>query len=173
MRYKQLTQEQRYRIDALKKAGHNQSGIAMMSGRSRSTISRELQRDTGLRGYRPEQAQRLSDKRRQAKVRYRLTETTRSHVRHLLELDWSAEQISLWLKAHRNRSVRHEWSYQYIVRDKHEGGICIVICAAKSSAVNAMAATIAGVSLSVVSALTSAPESLIPVHVSATGNSIP
>ncbi len=32
MRYKQLTQEQRYRIDALKKAGHNQSGIAMMSG---------------------------------------------------------------------------------------------------------------------------------------------
>ena len=56
MNYTHLTREERYQIYALKKAGHKQSEIAIVLKRSASTISRELSRNTGGRGYRPKQA---------------------------------------------------------------------------------------------------------------------
>jgi transposase, IS30 family len=122
MSYKQLTQEERYQISALLKAGHDQSEIAMILSRDKSTISRELRRNTGLRGYRPKQAQRLADERRQAKVRYRITDTAWANVAQLLRQDWSPEQISLWLEAEKHISISHEWIYQYVLQDKHYGG---------------------------------------------------
>ena len=48
--YTQLTQIQRYQIYALKKAGHNQSEIADKIGVHKSTVSRELRRNKGLKG---------------------------------------------------------------------------------------------------------------------------
>ena len=66
MSYIQLTQEERYQIHALLKAGHSQSEIAMILSRDKSTISRETRHNTGLRGYCPKQAQRLAMERRQA-----------------------------------------------------------------------------------------------------------
>ena len=54
MSYKQITQEERYRIYALLKAGNNQAEITMILNLHKSTISREIQRNTGLRGYRPQ-----------------------------------------------------------------------------------------------------------------------
>ena len=56
MSYTQLTQEQRYQIHSLLKMGHNQTEIAVCLGIHKSTISRELRRNMGLRGYRPKQA---------------------------------------------------------------------------------------------------------------------
>ena len=56
----QLTQEERYQIEALLKRGHHQSGIADALNRDKSTISREVGRNHGLGGYRPKQAQRLA-----------------------------------------------------------------------------------------------------------------
>ena len=53
MNYTHITQEERYQIYALKKAGFSQSKISETIGRSPSTISRELKRNQGLRGYRP------------------------------------------------------------------------------------------------------------------------
>jgi len=41
--YTQLTQEERYQIYTLKKAGHSQTEIATLLERDKSTISRELQ----------------------------------------------------------------------------------------------------------------------------------
>jgi len=54
--YKQLTEVQRYQIEALNKAQKEQKEIAEIIGVSASTICRELKRNTGLRGYRPKQA---------------------------------------------------------------------------------------------------------------------
>jgi IS30 family transposase len=51
--YTQLTQEQRYQIHALMKARHNQTELALIVGVHKSTVSRELRRNRGLRGYRP------------------------------------------------------------------------------------------------------------------------
>lgn len=122
MKYKQLTQEERYQISALLKAGHDQSEIAMILNRHKSTISRELERNSGLRGYRPIQAQRLADERRQSKAKTRITDTVWTNVERLLRQDWSPEQISLWLKAEKQMSISHEWIYQYVLQDKHYGG---------------------------------------------------
>jgi IS30 family transposase len=58
--YTQLTQEERYQIEALLKMGHHQSEIAVVLKRHKSTISREVGRNCGLRGYRPKQAQHLA-----------------------------------------------------------------------------------------------------------------
>ena len=62
--YKQLTQEQRYQIYILKKTGHKQCTIARLLDVHKSTISRELRRNRGLKGYRPKQAHRKAMSRR-------------------------------------------------------------------------------------------------------------
>ena len=122
MGYTQLTQEERYQISVLLKAEHDQTEIAMILGRHKSTISREIRRNTGLRGYRPVQAQRLTDKRRKSKLRSRISDDTWLAVEQLLDLDWSPEQISLWLKSFCAISISHEWIYQYVLQDKAAGG---------------------------------------------------
>ena len=58
--YTQLTQEQRYQIWALMETGQNQTDIAQQLKVHKSTISRELARNLGLRGYRPKQAHQLA-----------------------------------------------------------------------------------------------------------------
>ena len=58
--YTQFTQEERYQIEALLKMGHHQSEIADALNRHKSTISREVRSNRGLRGCRPKQAQRLA-----------------------------------------------------------------------------------------------------------------
>ena len=122
MSYKQLTQEERYQIQAYLKAGFNQTEIAMELKRHKSTISREIIRNTGLRGYRPKQAQRLAEERRQAKALPRIGHATWSDIRKLLKQEWSPEQISLWLKSESDIAISHEWIYQYILQDKKYGG---------------------------------------------------
>ncbi|GMR08465.1 MAG: hypothetical protein BMS9Abin26_1470 [Gammaproteobacteria bacterium] len=52
--YTQLAQEQRYQIHILMKAGHNKTDIADFIGVHKSTITREVSRNSGLRGYRPQ-----------------------------------------------------------------------------------------------------------------------
>lgn len=64
--YTQLTREQRYQISGLKKAGFTQAAIAQEVGVHKSTISRELTRNQGQRGWRPAQAQRFRDERKRA-----------------------------------------------------------------------------------------------------------
>jgi IS30 family transposase len=123
MRYKQLTQEERYQIYAYLKAGWNQTEIAMELKRHKSTISREIARNTKFRGYRPQQAQRLTEERRYAKCRCRIAPSVWTDIKKLLQEDWSPEQISLWLKSQCAVSISHEWIYQYILQDKKQGGI--------------------------------------------------
>jgi transposase, IS30 family len=63
MNYKHLSQNERYQIYALLRAGHTQTKIASILGRHKSTISRELKLGTGLCSYRPKQACKLAAKR--------------------------------------------------------------------------------------------------------------
>ena len=58
--YKHLSQAESYQIHALIKAGHDQSQIAKVRDRNKSTISRESSRNTGSRGYRPSSAMPLN-----------------------------------------------------------------------------------------------------------------
>jgi IS30 family transposase len=121
--YTQLTQSQRYQIYALMKAGHNQTDIALIIGVHKSTICRELQRNSGLRGYRPQQAQRLCLNRHASKARACIDPNHWRVIRGLLRQDWSPEQISLWLTNQADFRVSHESIYQYILADKRAGGL--------------------------------------------------
>ncbi|WP_410330039.1 type II toxin-antitoxin system ParD family antitoxin [Marinobacter sp.] len=64
MKYRQLTQAQRYQISALRVAGKSQRQIATLLGCHSSTISRELRRNS-VHGYEPERAQHQATIRRQ------------------------------------------------------------------------------------------------------------
>jgi IS30 family transposase len=120
--YAQLTQEQRYQIYALMKAEHSQTEIAKIVGVHKSTVSREVRRNRGLKGYRPQQAHRLALHRRQAKVQPRVTRGHWRTIERLLREDWSPEQISLWLAEERGLAISHEWIYQHLLQDKAQGG---------------------------------------------------
>lgn len=122
MIYTQLTQEERYQIGAFLSSGATQAEIARKLNRSPSTISREVKRNTGLRGYRPQQAQRLAQERRFHCVHYRIEDATWARVDRLLREDWSPEQVSGWLSEMGMQSISTEWIYQYILADKQQGG---------------------------------------------------
>ena len=114
MSYTQLTEVERYQIYAFLKGGYTQKKIANELGRNPSTISRELKRNAGLRGYRPKQAQCLSHERQQRHRHTLITHTTWQNVEQLLCEDWSPEQIKAWLLKEGLQSVSPEWIYQYI-----------------------------------------------------------
>jgi IS30 family transposase len=65
--YTQLTQGQRYQMEALLKAGHSQTKIATILSAHKSTVSREFVSNQGLRGYRPKQAHEKAMQRRYEK----------------------------------------------------------------------------------------------------------
>jgi len=123
MSYHQLTENERYQIYVMKKAGHRQNEIADLLGRSPSTISRELQRNQGLRGCRPKQAQRLSvSRRREAHKAIKVTDEVWGWIVQLIEQELSPQQVVDYLDNHKNVSVHHETVYQRIYVDKAQGG---------------------------------------------------
>ena len=122
MSYTQLTRGQRYQIYALMKAGHNQTQIAAVIACHKSTISRELRRNCGQKGYRPYPADELAFDRQCDAYRARITWQTWQQVERLLRQEWSPEQIAGRLKLERQPTVSHERIYQYVYADKRCGG---------------------------------------------------
>ncbi len=123
MKYHRLTQQERYQIYALLKEGLSLSAIAKNIGKDKSTISRELQRNTGQKGYRPKQANELSLTRIAAKIKpTHLTAIQINYMEEKIQLKWSPEQISGRMRLDGLSPVSRETIYRYILRDKHNGG---------------------------------------------------
>mgnify|MGYP003382595463 CR=1 FL=1 len=123
MTYTHLTRDERYQIAILTKAGHGQSEIAELMKRHRSTISRELRRNRGQRGYRPKQAHEFSQARMRAcENGPRIADETWVFVDEQLGELWSPEQISGRLEERGLPSVSHESIYSRIYADKRKGG---------------------------------------------------
>ena len=121
--YKQLTSEQRYQISALKKIGYGPTEIAKELEVHKSSISRELSRNMGERGYRPKQAnEKAFERRTNATTRKRISAETWEVVEEKLRQDWSPEQVSGWLEKCQAVRISHEWIYQYILTEKQAGG---------------------------------------------------
>ena len=117
MKYNHLSQNERYQIFALMKAGLNQTQVALTLGRSKSTISREIQRNSGLKGYRPKQATLKSEVRalgsRNAK---KVSVDTLKSALDLVRQEWSPEQIAGTM------NISHETVYRHVYADKDCGG---------------------------------------------------
>lgn len=122
--YSQLTQEQRYHISGLIKAKNTQTRIADEVGVHKSTISREIRRNSGGKGYQPKQAFQFAlDKRQQAKKHIKFTTEIKAVVTEKIRLDWSPDQISGYLKANHIADMSHERIYQFLLADKKSGGM--------------------------------------------------
>lgn len=121
--YRHLREEDRGVIYRMNKAGKGQDEIAEAIGFSQGTVSKELKRNRGQRGYRPGQAQQKADERKQAKPsRPRvITGSLEQEVDERLERKHSPEQISGALRLEGVR-VSHETIYSHIARDKAVGG---------------------------------------------------
>lgn len=121
--YQQLTYEQRCQISALKKTGASQREIAENIGVSQSTVSRELARNTGERGYRHKQAQEKAVSRRVLASRpSKMTATMIGLIESKLGLEWSPEQIAGWLLVEHQVLLSHEAIYLHVWADKKAGG---------------------------------------------------
>jgi len=124
-KFNHLSPEQRYKIEILIKQGVTQTGIARALGVHKSTICRELRRNTGLRGrnageYVARVAQNRTDERHKLKPK---------NIRFKAELK---EQAQVWLKEEKlspeliaakweldgNPGVSHETIYQWIWKAK-------------------------------------------------------
>lgn len=92
----QLTAEERERLCLLQAQKKSQAEIARCLARSRSTISRELQRNQTEGGYSAVAAQRLAQARRRQRALTPKMERddTNEYVRHGLTQYWSPEQIA-------------------------------------------------------------------------------
>lgn len=121
--YHHLTGYQRCQLYTLKKRGDSNRFIAQEIGVHRSTIYREKQRNSGLKGYRYKQADEKAKSRRQNRRELKMTQSTLLTINEKLNLQWSPEQISGWMKKEKHaQAVSHESIYRYIWRDKREGG---------------------------------------------------
>ena len=123
--YHHLTNDLRCQIYILKRRGESVEQISKELGVHRSTIYRELKRNSGKRGYRYKQANEKALKRRlrASKRKRKMTRKTISMIRKKLNLQWSPVQISGWLKRiGYKKFVSPEMIYQYIWRDKANKG---------------------------------------------------
>ncbi|MGH8402183.1 MAG: IS30 family transposase, partial [Gammaproteobacteria bacterium] len=120
--YTQLTREQRYQIYAYGKAGLNQSETAAHLRVHKATISRELRRNQGARGYRPKQAQAWCERRRWLSHAPHIGVAEWRRVERLIRQEWSPVEIRDRLIKEGARPISHEWIYQHLYRDKQAGG---------------------------------------------------
>jgi len=120
--YHHLTYAQRCQIYALKERNFSLREIASDIGVHFSTISRELHRNRGKRGYRYKQAETLAKQRKSSNNPCKMQGSTLEIILEKLALQWSPQQISGWLKRHSIANISHEVIYQYIWHDKHLKG---------------------------------------------------
>ena len=128
MSYIQLTYEERITLSALCQQGFSICAIARILKRHRSTLYRELDRNRCHitdGSYRPSKAHRRTRALRNRSRRNRhYTKIDFLLICKLLRLAWSPEQIVGHIRRYRlmARRISHETIYQYIWRDKANGG---------------------------------------------------
>ena len=128
--YKQLTSEQRYTISVLLQNRTKQKEIAKAINVSPSTVSREIRRNSGVRGrynWETAQANAVQTKRKKP-GNHSINKEVMEEAKHLLVTEqWSPEQISGVL-AKDGKYISHETIYRMIRKDKAEGGTLYKHC---------------------------------------------
>lgn len=125
MIYHQLTQEERYQIEAGICIGMRVNEIAKRLDRHRSTVFRELKRNGHItrEGYSGLNAQhQYLVRKEKANGRFVIKQGMRSWIDRRLKLQWSPEQVVGRRKLEKKSPVGIETVYRYIYRDKLSGG---------------------------------------------------
>ncbi len=135
--YKHLSSEERDKIAVLRARGLSYGDIAMAISRDKSTVFRELNRNSApvYNVYLPHKAHtRSKDRKRQSARRPRLKNTMiEQYVIDNLKLGWSPEQISGRLpQDHPGLFISHEAIYQYVYDKDTRKKIDLVVCLPRS-----------------------------------------
>ena len=117
MNYNQITMVQRYQIEALIKEGLSKSCIAKNLGVHRSTIYREINRNSIDGYYKAEYAQIQTRLRYQRKTKnLKITKRHQKYIFKHLKQGWSPEQISGRMPIDGLNSLSHETIYRFIYK---------------------------------------------------------
>ena len=121
-KYKQLSPEQRYIIALMIKQGKTKTSIALEIGCSVSTVCREIKRNSTVKGYDANEAQRRTALKHMIKPKHtRFDWYQMLYIRSMLFTDrYSPELISVTGKAVFGSFVSHETIYKWIWRSKHQ-----------------------------------------------------
>lgn len=125
MKYHQLTSHERFSLASLRKQGLNQSEIARNMGRHRSTVCRELKRNSSRHdgSYRPSKAcEKTAGRRSRSRRNQRVSAAQWRIVEKLLQEKWSPEQIAGTRHLARSFRISHETIYRHIWKDKAQEG---------------------------------------------------
>jgi transposase, IS30 family len=122
-RYTQLTMRERYTIEYLMQEGKTQNFIAEKLCRDKTTIFRELARNSEKdQRYQADKAETLALARCIRESFRRFTDPVRSIMENKLIAHWSPEQISAHLKVREGVNISYELIYQYLDFDRRQGG---------------------------------------------------
>jgi len=125
MNYKQLTDSQRYKIEAYLKAKCTITQIASELGVDKSTISRELKRNSKKRSYDGNYAIKVSLERKKESYKHHIFDINMQCYidKRLVLYQWSPEQIKGRCDKDGIAMVSIERIYQYIYQDQAKGGL--------------------------------------------------
>ena len=113
----------RYQIFAYKQENYTITKIAELIGVNKSTISREIKRNSINGYYSAEQAHIEAVSKDKFKLRYKkLTNKIKLKIGKMLKKGWSPEQLVGRLKRDNNISISHETIYRYIYKNQSNGG---------------------------------------------------
>ena len=120
--YTRVTEIERSQIYVLRQAGKGNNEIARIIGRDKGTVSREVRRNKGLKGYRHQQAHRKAGERAERPGPRRFTEEVRLDAEEKLRKGWTPEQICgrAWLEGRAH--VCKETVYKHVYADAKAGG---------------------------------------------------
>lgn len=119
-KFSHLSQEQRYQIETLKNTNHSISEIARFIGVNKSTVSRELKRNSinslrPLDKYKARQAQNFYNKRAYKKPKTKSIDSKIvRRIKWLLKARWSPEQIAMTCKQRNIPMLSIEGIYLWI-----------------------------------------------------------
>ena len=122
MAYKRVTEEERTFIYRWRQKGENPSEMGRRLGRAVSSISREIARNTGRRGYRPKQAHEKAQAQARRSGPRRFTETVRVDAEARIKEGWTPEIIGERARLEGRPWVCKETIYKHIYADAKAGG---------------------------------------------------
>lgn len=122
MSYTRVTEIERSQICVLRQAGKGNNEIARIIGRDKGTVSREVRRNKGLKGYRHQQAHRKARERAERPGPRRFTEEVRLDAEEKLRKGWTPEQICGRAEREGRAHVCKETVYKHVYADAKAGG---------------------------------------------------
>ena len=122
MAYKRVTAEERVLIHRWRQEGLAVREVARRLDRSASCISREIERNTGKRGYRPKQADKKAQNYAKRPGPRRFFTSVKTDVEAHIKVGWTPEMISERARLEGRPHVCKETIYKHVYADAKAGG---------------------------------------------------